>query len=188
MKNLSTLILSAFVLIGCTEQPKSEQTKTEQAETKTDTSSSYSAVILEQANTMGQLLLKKDFKPFVKFTYPKIVEMMGGEEKMIGILEKSFTEMESSGTGFLKVAMAEPTPVISVGNELQGTLQQTIEMKLPVGKVVTKSTLIAISGDNGKNWQFVDAGAKDIETIRKILPNVSDKLTIVKQTTSQLAD
>lgn len=41
-----------------------------------------SKTIKEQAEMMGQLLLKKDFISYSKYTYPKIIDMMGGKQKM----------------------------------------------------------------------------------------------------------
>jgi len=62
----------------------------------------YSKTIKEQAEMMGQLLLKKDFISFSKYTYPKILEMMGGKQKMVEVLDKGLKEMQSEGVAFLK--------------------------------------------------------------------------------------
>lgn len=55
-----------------------------------------------------------------------------------------------------------------------------------MGQPVTESTLIAISTDNGKNWYFVDTPGKDIQTMKKALPNLSGELVIPKETTDFL--
>ncbi|MFZ1255053.1 MAG: hypothetical protein WAR77_01810, partial [Saprospiraceae bacterium] len=68
------------------------------SQNKTVDSSNYSDIIKEQAETMSQFLLKKNFKSFTQFTYPKLVEMMGGEQKMIETWEKASTQMEADGT------------------------------------------------------------------------------------------
>jgi hypothetical protein len=148
------------------------------SQSKTIDSLNYSKIIKEQAETMSQFLLKKDFKSFIRFTYPKLVEMMGGEQKMIESLEKSFIQMEAEGTGFLNITIGEPSRVILFENELQSTLPQALEIKLPNGRVHTKSTLIAISIDKGKNWYFIDTSSKDIQTMKSVLPNLSEQLII----------
>ena len=48
------------------------------------------------------------------------------------------------------------------------------------GKISTSSTLIGISDDKGKTWTFIDAAGKDLATLRKVIPNLSDKLVIPK--------
>lgn len=141
-------------------------------------STDHSKAIKEQAEIMGQSLLKKDFNSFCKYTYPKIIEMVGGKQKMVELMERGAKEMLSEGTDFQNVTFGKPSKIITMDNELQCTLPQTIEMKVPNGKLVTNSTLIAISNDNGKNWYFVDASGKDIKTMKNTLPNLSGELVI----------
>jgi len=86
--------------------------------------------------------------------------------------------MESEGIIILNVTIGEPSKIITYGNELQCILPQTIEMKVPNGRLFSKSTLIVISTDNGKNWFFIDASGRDIQTMNKIFPNLSTELTI----------
>jgi len=165
MKKILIIFLS-LTLLSCNSQKKS-----------TDTSD-YSQTIKDQAEKMGQLLLKKDYKSFIKFTYPKIVEMAGSEEKMIQTIDNGSKAMETEGASFLSFTFGDPSKIIEVGNELQGTLPQTIEMKVSNGRVVIKSTLIVVSTDHGKNWFFIDTSDKDIQTLKKALPNLSGDLKI----------
>ena len=127
---------------------------------------------------MMQYLMKKDFQSFSQFTYPKVVEMMGGREKMIAALEEGTKQMEAQETYFKNAYFGEPSKILSVGNELQCIVPQTIEMKVPNGKLVTKTALIAISNDKGKKWYFIDSGGKDLSTLKNALPNLSEELVI----------
>lgn len=136
-------------------------------------------VVLKQAQIMGNLLLKKDLKSFVNYTYPAIIEKMGGEERMLQVMRQGTEEMEAQGTFFSNVTFGEPSDIITTENgELQCTLQQTIEMQLKQGRLISKSTLIAVSMDQGKNWFFIDTSGKDIQTMTKALPNLSNQLKI----------
>lgn len=134
--------------------------------------------IKEQGKIATLLLIQNDFDGFCEYTYPKIIEKMGGKRKMIEILQKESQEMESKGISLLNATVGEPSPIITTKTEQQCTIPETIEMKLPNGKLVTQSTLIAISNNSGKNWYFVDTSGKDIHALRKILPNLSTKLLI----------
>ncbi len=136
------------------------------------------ANIKTSAESMGQMLLKKDFKGFVKYTHPKVIEMMGGELGMIQVLESSSTEMETSGSKFLNVTYGEPSATITSGNELQCTVPQTTEIQVEEGIMVSKSTLIAVSTDNGKSWRFMDTSGQDIQTLKQSIPNLSEQLVI----------
>jgi hypothetical protein len=163
MKHFRIIFLFSLFLAACISHTKSVDISTR---------------IKEQAETMGQFILKSDYKSFAKFTYPKVLELMGGEKKMIELMENESKEMESEGYRFLKITIGEPSKIITIGNELQCTLPETIEMKVPNGKLVIKSTLIAISIDKGKNWYFVDTSDNNMLTLKKTLPNLSGELVI----------
>ena len=132
----------------------------------------------QQAEKMAQLLLKKDFKSFTAFTYPKVVEMMGGSQRMVQTLEKGFKDMESQGIRILAISFGSHSPILVYGGEQQCILPQTIEMKVPGGRLVSNATLIAISKDNGKKWYFIDTSGKDIKTMKTSLKNLSGQLPI----------
>lgn len=139
-------------------------------------SSVYSKRIKEQAKAMGDFMLKKDFKSFAKFTYPKALELMGGEENMIKLMEDGEKGMTENGSFFMNVTLGEPSKVVENAGELQCTIPQVIEMKVSNGTLLVKSTLIAISIDKGKNWSFLDTADKTISDMRKVLPNLSEKI------------
>ncbi|MBC7383424.1 MAG: hypothetical protein H7296_10620 [Bacteroidia bacterium] len=165
MKNILITSILVFVM-ACSGEPGN------------NTASERVKVIKEQASAMGGILVRKDYSAFVKCTYPKIVELMGGEKKMIDIMEKGAMEMEKEGSAFLETKIGEPSVVIKAGNQLQCTVPITLEMKVPHGHLTNHSTLIAISEDDGKSWYFVDNSGKSLEVMRKVLPELSAQLII----------
>jgi hypothetical protein len=48
-------------------------------------------------------------------------------------------------------------------------------MTAPGGKILQKSFVIGVSGDEGKSWVFVN-GDVDIKQVKKVLPNLPDEL------------
>ena len=137
------------------------------------------AVIKKQAEQMGNALLQRDYKTFVTFTYPTVVKEMGGAEKMAGSIRKQMEDMQKSAT-ILSITYGQPSTVISEGKELQCTVPQEMIIKTAQGKIKSTSTLLAFSSDKGEHWHFVDAGDRDIATVRTTLPNASKKLVIPK--------
>ncbi len=93
--------------------------------------------------------------------------MVGGEQKMKEVLDTTLREMESQGVVLLKITFGEPSSAIIMGNELQCTLPEALEMQVQGGKLIDISTMIAISTDAGKNWYFIDISGKDIQTMKK---------------------
>lgn len=134
--------------------------------------------IQQQANAMGEALLKKDYLNFVVFTYPKLLKEMGGKEKMAASIQQQMEQMEQKGTQVIGLKYGTPSSIIKQKDELQCTIPQTMTLKVKEGKIMAQSTLIAISQDKGAHWFFVDAGERDMATIRASLPNVSKLLTL----------
>lgn len=134
-----------------------------------------------QAEKMAKAFMSNDFNIFIKYSNPQLVKMIGGSNKMIEVLNKSVVDMKSKEIIFESITFSEPTKVIKSGKELQSTIQQITKVKTPTGGVMSISTLIAISTNNGVNWTFVDTSNKDMATIKQLLPNLSSSIVIPKQ-------
>lgn len=135
-------------------------------------------VILDEANKMGSYFLAKDYTAFAKYTHPATVELLGGREKMLEAVKQSFEALEAEGVTFLKIDFSEPTKIIMHENEMQCTLTQILELKIPGGTLTSYATMIAISRDGGKSWYFSDTAGNDITNMRKMIKTLSPKLII----------
>jgi hypothetical protein len=137
-----------------------------------------SIVLKAQAEEMGKLLMKRNFKEFVRYPHPKVIEMMGGDQKMITSLEKGFKELDKQGVKFISVIIGKASEIIKVNKELQAIVPQKITMQMGAKVIVTESSLIAFSFNSGKDWKFVDANGKTNSEVKSIFPTFSDKLII----------
>lgn len=127
---------------------------------------------------MGKALMSKDYSSFVSYTYPNILKDMGGRDKMVETVKKQMADLEAQGVKILSLSYGEPSAIIKEKKELQATLSQEMIFETAEGKVQAKSTLIAISTDDGKHWYLVDPGERDLETVRITLPNISKNLVL----------
>lgn len=135
----------------------------------------------QQANKMAQAFISGDYKTFVSYTYKPMVQGTGGAAKMEQSLAKVVNDMKSKGMSFNGITFDEPSKIIKSGKELQATIAQHTDIKVPDGRAVSTSTLIAISTDNGINWTFIDTSNKNIAALRKAMPNLSTAITIPPQ-------
>lgn len=135
----------------------------------------------QQANKMGAAFVSGDYETFAAYTYPLILKSMGGASKMIEVLNRTTNDMKFKGMSFNSITFDEPSKIVKSGKELQATIAQHTEIKLSQGKLVSTSTLIAISTDNGISWTFIDTSNKDMATLRKVLPNLSNTITVPPQ-------
>lgn len=142
------------------------------------TASAQKEAMLEQANDMGLAFLRKDYEMFLKYTHPKVIQSMGGWDKMLQETRSAFNEIEAQGLTFLRVELGEPSKIINAGGELQALIPQTIVMRRPDGRITATSTLIAMSEDNGKKWYFMDAAGRTHATMKMLLPTLSEELEL----------
>ncbi|MEO8515931.1 MAG: hypothetical protein ABI426_04260 [Flavobacterium sp.] len=154
---------------------------TSYSQTSNANNSALQIEIKKQANEMGDAFIKGDYKSFVKFTYPKLIQLMGGESKMIATLTKTINDTKSQGVSFLGVTFDNPTKIIKVKNELQCTIVQHLAAHVPNGNTTSSSTLIGISLDNGKKWYFIDSTNKTNAQMKQLLPNLSPEIILPKK-------
>jgi hypothetical protein len=132
-----------------------------------------------QATEMAESFMKGDYAKLVKYTYPKVVEMMGGPEKMIQTLKKSLDDIKSKGYTILSAKVALTPLKAQAGKEIHAVVVQTIVMTVPGGTLTSNSYLLGISSDKGSNWYFVDSSPlRDINKLRMIFPNFNPELKI----------
>lgn len=139
---------------------------------------SYREQILDNARKLSKAFTSRDYNTIADYTYPGILELVGGKVEMLKKLESDTKEMEAKGVKVISVTIGEPSDIYETEKEIQCILPQIITMEVPKGTMEAKSTLIAISSDNGKTWYFIDTSGNDIETIRKMLPNVSPEINL----------
>jgi hypothetical protein len=87
-------------------------------------------LIKEQAELTASALLHDNYEALMKFTYPKIVEMVGGRDKMVSMIKKGKVEMGQQGISFERVIIGQPSTSVKAGSEIHCLVPQTIFMKV----------------------------------------------------------
>jgi hypothetical protein len=131
-----------------------------------------------QAEESSRAFMEGNFERLADFTHPKVVELMGGREKLAEFVRKDMAEMKAEGYETLSYApAAEPTQVLREGQKLYAILPARLRMRTPGGPVfVSESFMIAFSADGGKNWRFIGGEAADATKLKLLMPEVADKL------------
>jgi hypothetical protein len=138
-----------------------------------------SARVKKKAEEVCQAVVKGDYAKLVDLTYPKVVKLMGGRDKMIAAVTESIKKLKDEGFVIQSVKVGEPSEFLSEAKNTFSIVSTTMEMKSPDGKIIAKSYLLGISPDDGKTWTFVDGNGLDTEEKRdKVLPKLPDKLKL----------
>lgn len=138
----------------------------------------YSSVINAQAKEMADATLAKDFSVLANYTYPKILDMMGGKEVMIETVSTIFSQMEAGGLLFNSITMGQPQKTYVAGSEIHCLLTQSISLKNTEGTMESESLLLCISSNEGKNWSFLDIGQMSKQDINTLFPEFNTALII----------
>src|ERR1700730_4926470 len=74
--------------------------------------------IQAKAQESGAALLRADYGKVVDLTYPKVVELAGGRDKLIELLKAGMDQMKSEGFSFISAEMAAPSQVVTSGDRM----------------------------------------------------------------------
>ncbi len=85
----------------------------------------------EQAGKMGTAFVNGEYKIFANYTYPLILKSIGGASKMEAMLNKATSDMKAQGMIIGNITFDEPSKILMSGKELQATIAQHTEIKLP---------------------------------------------------------
>lgn len=140
-----------------------------------------------QLAKMKTLFLAEDYENFADYTYPKIIEMMGGKSNMVDATTQGMNKMKNDGFIVTDLDFKDASDFLEKDGELQCSITQLLIMKTPHGMIESEYTLIGISNDNGQNWKFIDTSGKDKETMLKYFPNLHNEI-VIKQKKQKLVD
>jgi hypothetical protein len=133
--------------------------------------------IRQQAIEMADATVKGDYSLVYKYTYPRLVEFVGGEEKMKEVISKGMESLKSNGITIEKITIGEPEKIFVAGEELHCLVPEKMIMKINDGHLLVNSNLLAVSKDKGLNWYFVDCNM-DKDRLLQLFPNFNSELKI----------
>lgn len=140
--------------------------------------------IVKLAEENSVALISGNYAHLVDLTYPKVVELIGGRDKMIEALRRSSEDMKARGSKILGAEVSEPKEVVTAGEKQFAVVPMKVRVQVPTGALRSKEFLIAVSEDRGKTWTFVDSAGlvsepgKEREKLAQILPDFPSQLKL----------
>lgn len=163
VKNLSILLL--FLALSRSGRGQSD-------------SASLVPYIRAAADSMTAAFSRQDFKSFVGYSNPKLVEMLGGRESFVNFMESQVGSLK--GMHFNTVRAGRILRVLPDTKPMQCLVEQLLELDYQGSPVSGVSHLVGIS-DNGRDWTFADGNSDAGKNIRMLIPQVSPLLVIPKK-------
>ena len=131
-----------------------------------------------QAEGCGRAFIEGDFGRLADCTLPKLVELIGGREKMLEAVRRDVEEMKAEGFEPLSSVNSAPTQVVRVGSQTYAVLPVKFKMRTSKEILASDSFMIGVSGDDGKTWKFLSADSTDEARMKLLLPDVVGKLKL----------
>ena len=131
--------------------------------------------VKEQARAACDAFVRGDLDKFAGLTNPKLVQAMGGRERMIELLKSGQKEMNARGIRLLSASLQPQVELAQGGDEWFAVVPYQLEMGVPEGRALVKTWLLGISADQGKSWTFVDGGKLDAGSVKRLFPHFPAK-------------
>ncbi len=134
-----------------------------------------------EAQKCANALLEQNWDIVVYYTYPMIIDRMGGKNKMIQVFKNGTKEMTSQDISFQNIIIGKPIQTIKVKSIIYALVPQKITMNVPGGLLYQDSYLIGITKDAGKRWYFIDTAKFNEDNLKIVLPDLAGKIKIPKK-------
>jgi hypothetical protein len=142
----------------------------------------HASAIKSSAMEMGNALAQKNSKKFISYMHPVMLELAGGEDQLRMISDSALNVFEQLGGKVSRISFGNPSEVVNHKKLLQAVIPQTMTLTSFIADIELSTSLIAISEDGGKKWQFIDTNLFNIKQIKTALPEISPALVIPKST------
>jgi hypothetical protein len=156
-----TFAVLLFTLAGCDKSPAATP---EQVRAK--------------AQECADAMLSGDYGKVADLSHPKVVQEIGGKQKMIDTLKTGVAQMKAQQFALVSYKAQAPPEILGSGSDRMAVLPTAMEMTTPTGKLKQKSYLLGISSDGGRNWTFVDGSEMTAEKLKFVVPNPPNDLKL----------
>ena len=170
MKRLASVVAVNLLLLGASvfaQQPEVTTAKTREA-----------AAIKAEAESSSRAFMSGDYGKVIDLTYPKVIELGGGREKVLGAMEAELKEMRDLGMKIVSFKVGEPEPSVRAGSKLVAVVPTALKMESSEYIIEQKSFWLAVSADEGKTWRFLSGAVLDANALKFLLPEAVDKIKL----------
>ena len=141
--------------------------------------------IKQSAQLMANAFANSDFDALLDYTYPKVVAMGGGKEKMKVTISNAMNQMKAQGITFRSIKLGAISKVYKAGTELHCSIEQHLALNMEGGYITSISPLMCISGDKGQTWTFISAGDLNEGIIKVLFPDYNPEFVLAKASTPE---
>jgi len=130
------------------------------------------------AEESAQALISGNYGRVADLTYPKVVELMGGREKVVKEMEKGEREMKAERVEFVSATDFIASKLVKTKTQKFAVLSYKLKMKVPGGYLLRDSFMLGVASANSDDWKFLDGAGLDTAKMKFLFPDMADKITL----------
>ncbi|HEV2882978.1 MAG TPA: hypothetical protein VGX24_17035 [Pyrinomonadaceae bacterium] len=127
--------------------------------------------VKKQAQELADAFVAGNFEKMADLTYPALVELLGGKDKMVAGLKQEMSGAGAEGFRVLSMPVGEPKRVVKSRDYLLSVVPVTMRVKMSDGVFAQRITYLGVSQDGGQNWTFVSGGV-DKQMLKVLFPSI----------------
>ena len=121
---------------------------------------------------MGSALRNEQYLEFLKYNHPLMIQSIGGQNKMIELLQNTMRELKKVGTNIESIELDEISEIQQSGkNDIQALTYQNI--KYTGSNQKDRQKVLAVTENGGDNWYFITIQNKTLAEVKKIFPSLN---------------
>lgn len=113
--------------------------------------------------------LCEDYETMLGYTYPDVVEKAGGIEKVRMALIQIQETQKKKGFILQEYKTKPAVQQVMTGGETHAIVPVTTVSKVPGGKVITETNVIAVGAEKNTRWYIIETTALDDGNVSKVL-------------------
>lgn len=133
------------------------------------------AIIRQQAYQAVQASLQGDYSTLLTYTYPRLIELGGGPEKMLAMMKQQGSPAPAPP---IHIRIEQPGPIYPAGQELHVLVPYVLTIDQKPNAVRLRAYQLAVSQNRGKHWYFVPTDLLTPTRIRTLFPVFNARLKI----------
>ena len=138
-------------------------------------------MIRSQAEKVVTSVFEGKYDTLIKYTHPRIIEIIGGKEAMLSMIKTQMKEFEKQDVTIDKIEIGDSIVSKIYKNEYHALIPKIMTMSVQGQKIMMKSYLFGFSNKEGKNWTFLEADKLRSKTGSAVLPDFETDIEIPKK-------
>ncbi len=121
----------------------------------------------------------KDWPKVLSLTSPRLIDFIGGEQKMLMDIKRSDRKLENSGLKLISFELSKPLQEYKTSEgDIFCAVPARLCFKGEVSKLYSEAPILAISSDEGLSWTFISVAEINRIDLVNIFPQFPKEMTL----------